>query len=155
VPEASGDITTGKCQPPIGLEATILDDTHTLLDTAFNDCDDVINKDNNSNEEQTAVVKSVTEDQVSLLRAAVHCQRYTILKLQQQLRSVLPVLGIIEQNIQLTGIDESKPTNNTATCQADMVDHAAVQSQWDNIAADTQLPKVPHPPELGNQTTKA
>jgi len=115
----------------INIKLLLDDSLYTRLDIDFNGCEDAtgLNKDSNNNAEQTAVVKSVIKDQVSLLRAAVHCQRDTILKLQHQLRSVLSIIGITEQNIQLTGVDESKPTNNIVTCQADMVDHAAVQPQ--------------------------
>jgi len=62
------------------------------------------------------------------------------LKLQQQLRSVFSLLGITEQAIQLTVIDES--TNITNICQLDTGDHLVGQSP--RLAATTQLLQEPH-----------
>ena len=90
------------------------------------------------------------EQQVASLRAEVHCQREVILEveLQQQLRSVLSVLGITEQAIQLTNIDELKPTTNTETCQLNTGDHLAGQPSRAECAATTQLPQKPNHPGL-------
>jgi len=87
--------------------------------------------------------------QVELLRSEVHCQRELILKLQQQLRSVLSVLGITEQAIQLTVIDEL--TNNTKTCQLDTGDHLVGQSPRAECAATTQLLQEPYHPGMKTQ----
>ena len=69
------------------------------------------------------------------------------MKLQQQLRSVLSVFGITEQEIQPTDVDQSEQMNNTVTCQVDVVDHPAVQPSWAEVTANTQLPQLPHHPE--------
>jgi len=99
-------------QPPCELDATLLDTT--LLDIAFNGCDDASSNDGKikCTSEHTTAVSTVIEHQVELLRSEVHCQRELILKLQQQLRSVLSVLGITEQAIQLTVINESTTLAN-------------------------------------------
>ena len=96
-----------------------------------------------SNTEHAAAVNTVIEDQVSLLRAEVHHQRDLILKLQQQLRSVLSVLGITEQDIQLTDVDKLEQISNTVTCQVDVVDHPACQPSLAEVTANTQLPHNP------------
>lgn len=82
--------------------------------------DDSAHCDNNQgqgNTADTAAVHTVTDDQVSLLRAEVNCQRDMILKLQQQLRSVLSFIGIAEQDIQPPIGNESERINNMPTCQ--------------------------------------
>jgi len=98
--------STGMIQPPSELDATLLDTTlldTTLLDIAFNGCDDASSNDGKikCTSEHTTAVNTVIEHQVESLRSQVHCQRELIWKLQQQLRSLLSVLGITEQAIQL------------------------------------------------------
>ena len=67
-PTTSSDAASGTIQPPSELDTT-------LLDIAFNDCDDAINSHGMSNTEHAATVNTVIEDQVSLLRAEVRHQR--------------------------------------------------------------------------------
>jgi hypothetical protein len=47
----------------------------------------------------TVATNTTPDDQISSLRAEIQCQRELIAQLQQQLRSVLSILGIAEQDI--------------------------------------------------------
>jgi hypothetical protein len=66
------------------------------------------------------------DDQVPLLRAEVHHQRYLVLELQQQLRYVLSFLGVTQQDNQLTVNDNSEQTNIMPACQVGVADQPAV-----------------------------
>jgi hypothetical protein len=97
------------------------------------------NSQGQGNAVNTATVDTVIDDQISLLRAEVTCQRDLILKLQQQLRSVLSFLGIPEQDIQLPVGNESGQINNMPTCQVGV----AGQPSWAEVAANIQRVNSP------------
>lgn len=142
-PTASSDSTTIKFQTPSELDVTLLDTT--LLDIVFNGCD-MTNKDDKDKAEQTAVVRTAIEEQVSLLCSEIRTQRGIISMLQQQLRSVLSVLGIAEQDILLIS-DESKATEKTISSQTDVAQRSDDQPTWNQKTANAQPPKEPNQPE--------
>ena len=106
---------TGKIQP-LELDAAFLDTT--LLNNDLNDYDGL---DNNSTSigEHIAAENTVIDHNVASFRAEIYCQRQLILKLQQQLRFVLTILGITEQANQLTSTEEAAPTKSAETCLVD------------------------------------
>ena len=108
------------------------------------DADDSARCDNNHRIEHTnsaAPANNAMDDQISLLRAEVHHQRDLILKLQQQLRSVLSFLGVTEQDIQLTVNDNSEQSNNISAHQVGIVDQTANQPPQTDADANIQYPQ--------------
>jgi hypothetical protein len=83
-------------------------------------------------------------DNLSSLRDELKRQKNLILNLQQQLRSVLLILGINEHNIQPVAKDQhvreqSEQNSNVGTDElnvADLADHSA----WEEVAASTKGP---------------
>jgi apolipoprotein N-acyltransferase len=81
-----------------------------------------------------------------MIRDEIKRQQNLILKLQQQLRSLLFVLGINEQDIQLDANDEAadvqiEQNSNTRTNEPNVDDHQrADQSTWTEVAAKVKGP---------------